>query len=78
MQRLAHHAASPALRDMPADAQRQIDVVGGTCPGQQCGVLEHEADFAWLWLMAGVPDQPAGVRLVEAGDQAQQRGLAAA
>ena len=41
-----------------AQTQRQEDVVLGGGPGQQGGVLEHEADVARCRRVAGVPGQP--------------------
>jgi len=61
-----------------AQTQRQKHVVGRTCPRQQRGVLEYEANFAQRRLATGIPYQTTRVRLVQPGDQSQQRRLAAA
>ena len=77
-QRFVHLRRCVRCGSMPRRRSGRYTLSSGARPGQQRGVLEHEADFAGRGLVAGVPDQRADVRLVEAGDQAQQRGLAAA
>ncbi len=61
-----------------AQTQRQVDVFSGGGPGQQRGVLEHEPHIARSRLLARVPLNMPGTWRLQPGEQAQQRGLAAA
>ena len=64
---------------MAADAKRHGDVLPDGEPGQQRRLLEHHADLGRRAVDALVRQREgAGVGAVEAGEQAQQRALAAA
>mmetsp|Transcript_1013 Transcript_1013/g.2513 ORF Transcript_1013/g.2513 Transcript_1013/m.2513 type:complete len:443 (-) Transcript_1013:3285-4613(-) len=64
------------------DAQPERDVVEHRHVTEQRVMLEHEADLALAHMGVGrvlaVQQHPAAVGLLQAGDDAQQRGLAAA
>ena len=66
--------ASRSLCAMPLQLQRQRDVGERGCPRHQGRLLEDEAEIG----PARGPIDRAGAGLDESGDQAQQRGLAAA
>ena len=65
-----------ASRDLPAQAQRQPDVLGDRGPGHQRRLLEDEADVARA--VPARPDDPPRGRPHEPRDQPQRRRLAAA
>ena len=70
---MAASATAPSLRRRaPEQLERQRDVREHVPPRQQMRVLEDHADA-----LIGAP-HAAALRLIEAGDEPQQRGLAAA
>src|SRR3954468_5663561 len=56
-------------------AEADLDIGENARPGQQARLLEHDADILRLDLVAEA--DAAGVDLLEAGDETQQRALAA-
>src|SRR5215831_17266079 len=58
---------------------RQQHILQHRAPGQQCGVLEHDADlFGRPDLRGAIDHDGARAAALEPGDQAKKRGLAAA
>ena len=77
---LLERVATRARRSRGGDAvEAEADIVGDGEPGQEARLLEHDADGGMrLGDGLAVEADRAGARPVEAGDEAQQRGLAAA
>ena len=70
LQQLEHPGLALAAGHAP-QPQRQLDVLAHRQPGEQRGLLEHQAGLA-------APHDLTGRGVVEPGDQVEQRGLAAA